>query len=149
MNIWTFSRLDNDVWLYYWSYFRTNSVLEKRKLMKLWVRLNLLFKKSKIVQFSPHTPDRCTSSHPRCASKIWGGGVSEVRFKKTRLLHLGNVKKLPHPQFFTKRAWKFINSMDLKSFLKPFWTKFENLGSKSQISNTRCLSKIRWQKGQL
>ena len=27
-------------------------------------------------------------------------GVSEVRIKKTRLLHLGNVEKPPHPQFF-------------------------------------------------
>ena len=26
-------------------------------------------------------------------------GVSEVRFKKTRLLHLGNVEKPPHPSF--------------------------------------------------
>ena len=26
-------------------------------------------------------------------------GVSEVRFKKNRLLHLGNFEKPPHPQF--------------------------------------------------
>ena len=32
------------------------------------------------------------------------GGVSEVRFKKTRLPHLGNVEKLPHPQFSAKKA---------------------------------------------
>ena len=31
-------------------------------------------------------------------------GVLEVRFKKTRLLHLGNVEKPPHPQFFAQRA---------------------------------------------
>ena len=33
-------------------------------------------------------------------------GVSEVRFRKTRLLHLGNVEKPPHPQFFAQRAPK-------------------------------------------
>ena len=92
------------------------------------------------IDVPPHIQD----AHPKSE-----GGVSEVRFKKTRLLHLGNVKKLPHPQFFTKRAWKFINSMDLKRFetvLNKIW-KFRI--EKSQISNTRCLSKIRWQKGQL
>ena len=31
-------------------------------------------------------------------------GVSKVRFKKTRLLHLGNVEKPPHPQFSAQRA---------------------------------------------
>ena len=31
-------------------------------------------------------------------------GVSEVRFKKTRLLHLGNVEKPPHPQFSAQWA---------------------------------------------
>ena len=31
-------------------------------------------------------------------------GVSEVRFRKTRLLHLGNVEKPPDPQFFAQRA---------------------------------------------
>ena len=30
--------------------------------------------------------------------------VSEVRFKKTRVLHLGNVGKPPHLQFFAQRA---------------------------------------------
>ena len=30
--------------------------------------------------------------------------VSKVRLKKIRLLHLGNVKKPPHPQFFAQRA---------------------------------------------
>ena len=30
-------------------------------------------------------------------------GVSEVRFKKTRLLHLENVKKPPNPQFSVQR----------------------------------------------
>ena len=30
--------------------------------------------------------------------------VSEVRFKKTRLFHLGNVEKPPHPQFPAQRA---------------------------------------------
>ena len=35
-------------------------------------------------------------------------GVSEVRFKKTRLLHLGNVEKPPHPQFFAQLKFKFI-----------------------------------------
>ena len=39
----------------------------------------------------------------RCASKIWWG-VSEVRFKKTRLIHLGNVEKPPHPHFSAQRA---------------------------------------------
>ena len=39
----------------------------------------------------------------RCASKIsWG--VSEIRIKKTRLLHLGNVEKPHHPQFSAQRA---------------------------------------------
>ena len=32
------------------------------------------------------------------------GGVSEVGFERTRLLHLGNVEKLPHPQFSAQRA---------------------------------------------
>ena len=31
-------------------------------------------------------------------------GVSEVRFKKTRLFHIGNVEKPPHPQFSAQRA---------------------------------------------
>ena len=31
-------------------------------------------------------------------------GVSEVRLKKTRLLHLGNVEKPPHPQLSAQRA---------------------------------------------
>ena len=35
-------------------------------------------------------------------------GVRKVRFKKTRLLHLGNVEKpphmRPHPQLFAQRA---------------------------------------------
>ena len=31
-------------------------------------------------------------------------GVSEVRFKKTLLLHLENVEKPPHPQFSAQRA---------------------------------------------
>ena len=31
-------------------------------------------------------------------------GVSEVRFKKNRLFHLGNVEKPPHTQFFAQRA---------------------------------------------
>ena len=31
-------------------------------------------------------------------------GASEVRFKKTRLLHLENVKKPPHSQFSAQRA---------------------------------------------
>ena len=31
-------------------------------------------------------------------------GVSEVRFKKTWLLHLGNVEKPPHLQRFAQRA---------------------------------------------
>ena len=31
-------------------------------------------------------------------------GVSEVRFKKTRLLHLGNVEKPPHPDFYARRV---------------------------------------------
>ena len=31
-------------------------------------------------------------------------GVSEVRFNKTGLLHLGNVEKPPHPQLFAQRA---------------------------------------------
>ena len=30
-------------------------------------------------------------------------GVSDVRFKKTRLLHLGNVEKPPHPQLSAQR----------------------------------------------
>ena len=43
----------------------------------------------------------------RCASKIWGGGVSEVRFKRTRLFRLGNVEKPPHPQFAVQRALNY------------------------------------------
>ena len=31
-------------------------------------------------------------------------GVSQVRLEKTRLLHLGNVEKPPHPQFSAQRA---------------------------------------------
>ena len=31
-------------------------------------------------------------------------GVSEVRFKKTHILHLGNVEKPPHPQFSAQGA---------------------------------------------
>ena len=31
-------------------------------------------------------------------------GVSEVRFKKDRLLHLGNVEKPPNPQLCAQRA---------------------------------------------
>ena len=31
-------------------------------------------------------------------------GVSEVRFQKTRLVHLGNVEQPPHPQFTAQRA---------------------------------------------
>ena len=31
-------------------------------------------------------------------------GVSEVRFEKTRLLHLGNIEKSAHPQLFAQRA---------------------------------------------
>ena len=36
------------------------------------------------------------------------GGVSEVRFLKTRLLvlHLGNDEKPPHPQIFAQQAPK-------------------------------------------
>ena len=33
-------------------------------------------------------------------SKTLRGEVSEVRLKKTRLLHLENVEKPPHPQLF-------------------------------------------------
>ena len=36
--------------------------------------------------------------------KSEGRGVSNVRFKKTRLFHLGNVKKPPHPQLSAQRA---------------------------------------------
>ena len=48
-------------------------------------------------------------------------GVSELRFKKTRLLHLGNIEKPPYPQFFAQRAPEgqlkliFINCIFLKS----------------------------------
>ena len=31
-------------------------------------------------------------------------GVREVRLKKTRLIHLGNVEKPPHPQFSAQRT---------------------------------------------
>ena len=31
-------------------------------------------------------------------------GISEVRLRKTRLPHLGNVEKPPHPQFSAHRA---------------------------------------------
>ena len=33
--------------------------------------------------------------------------VTEVRFKKTRLLHLGNVEKPPHPQLDLLRTPKY------------------------------------------
>ena len=42
-------------------------------------------------------------------------GVSEVRLKKTRLLHLGNVEKPPHPPFlaqpvnFDKNSYLFLS----------------------------------------
>ena len=32
------------------------------------------------------------------------GGVSEVRLKKTRLLHLANVEKPSYPQLFAQRT---------------------------------------------
>ena len=38
--------------------------------------------------------------------KFEGGGVSEVRLKKTPLLRLGNDEKLSHPQFSAQRARK-------------------------------------------
>ena len=31
-------------------------------------------------------------------------GVSDVRFKRTRLLHFGNVEKPPYPQLSEQRA---------------------------------------------
>ena len=37
-------------------------------------------------------------------------GVSEVRFRKIRLLHLGKVKKPPHPQFIAQRAPEGYNN---------------------------------------
>ena len=40
--------------------------------------------------------------------------VSEVRFKKTRLLHLGNLEKLPHSQLSAQRACEGYN---MKSIL--------------------------------
>ena len=41
-------------------------------------------------------------------------GVSEVQFKKTRLLHLGNVEKPPHPQLSAQRI-SFYNEIRLSS----------------------------------
>ena len=38
----------------------------------------------------------------RIQSKV--SKVSKVRFEKTRLLHLRNVEKPPHPQFSAQRA---------------------------------------------
>ena len=40
----------------------------------------------------------------RCASKIWGR-VSDVRFKKTRLLHIGNVEKTSSATFCVRVLW--------------------------------------------
>ena len=37
-------------------------------------------------------------------SEVKVRGVSEVRFKKNRPLHLGNVEKPPHPHFSAQRA---------------------------------------------
>ena len=50
-------------------------------------------------------------------------GVSEVRFRKTRLLHLGNVEKPPHPQLLAQRAPEvniqkfFFAQLSIKRFL--------------------------------
>ena len=41
---------------------------------------------------------------PKDAHQKSEGGVSEVRLKKTRLFHLGNVEKPPHPQLSVQRA---------------------------------------------
>ena len=45
-------------------------------------------------------------------------GVSEVRFKKTRLLHLGNVEKPPHPQLSAQQAWGLRKALYLENFRK-------------------------------
>ena len=37
-------------------------------------------------------------------NKSEGGGSFRSNLKKTRLLHLGNVEKLPHTQFSAQRA---------------------------------------------
>ena len=63
-----------------------------------------------------------------CASKIWWG-VSEVRFKKTRLLHLGNVEKPPNPQFSAQRAPERLVKNHFRQFLVGHfetWTYFKN-----------------------
>ena len=41
---------------------------------------------------------------PKDAHQKSEGEVSEVRFRKTRLLHLGNVEKPPHPHISAQRA---------------------------------------------
>ena len=46
---------------------------------------------------------------PKDAHQKSEGGVSEVRCKKTRLLHLGNVEELPHPQCSAQRAPEGLN----------------------------------------
>ena len=47
-------------------------------------------------------------------------GVSEVRLKKTRLLHLGNVEKLPHPQLSAQRACDGSNPSDIDLYKNDF-----------------------------
>ena len=41
---------------------------------------------------------------PKDAHQKSDGGSVRSDLKKTRLLHLGNVEKPPHPQFSAKRA---------------------------------------------
>ena len=54
-------------------------------------------------------------------------GASEVRFKKTRLLHLGNVEKPSHPQFFVQ--WAPEGQVKKSIFLR-LWN------SKSSVTNS-------------
>ena len=48
--------------------------------------------------------------------------VSEIRLRKTRLLHLGDVEKPPHPQFLPNGRLRV-----------KFWSRLRNFMAKRQI----------------
>ena len=95
--------------------------------LSLTLRLNLHFNNSEgsiqldAIKVNPHTPDRFTPSHARCTkhdldikTRIKNlRGVNKVRFENTRLFHLGNVEKPPHPQFLHNERVR-LNLMNTK-----------------------------------
>ena len=71
-------------------------------------------------------------------------GVSEVRFLKTRLLHLGNVEKPSHPQFFAQRVPEACMRVKKKfenMFFRKFIKKFPIKAVFGNFSN-RCTSSV-------